>query len=98
MDDEDRAVVDHALFIRDMQIKQLSNQQLSPYMRIWVLSVEAILLGMGMAALIFGGITWGLHGFAAGKETVTSIVYLTGFAVLVLTIFLRVVWTLITVR
>lgn len=96
MNDEDRTLIDHALFQRDMQIKQLRHEQLSPYLRIWVLSMEALLTGFGILWTIAIGWTLLTDGFAeavAIAETLTVIAAVTAVG---LTLFLRITWMSIT--
>lgn len=91
----DRVVefVKHRLFVQDLKLKQLQNQQLSTYLQSWVLMVEAVFFGIGVGLGIAVGVRWyseGLSSAIAVGQTVATVAIVT---VAVLTVLFRVLWT-----
>lgn len=84
--------VEHAFFLRDLQIRRLKHEQLSPYLQIWVLAMEALCLGFGLAILGIGAVTWLSNGTAAALDAVEAVTRIAVPAAIVLTVFLRVAW------
>lgn len=89
-------VLKNRFFVLDMQIRQLKHNQLSSYLQIWVLAMEAVFLGLGIVMCLYGGFAFMTEGPTAAFDAVQQVSQVAIGMALGITVFLRVVWWLVT--
>lgn len=95
MSNEDRPTenqLKHIFSMYDMELDRLRHEQLSQFHKLWLISMEALLTGMGIGMVIIGGYTAVNAGFSAVINSLVTLVHVGFVAIVALTVFLRGVW------
>lgn len=93
MTDRIPKIIKHQFFVHEMQLKQLRHEQLSKYLRLWVLSMEAIFLGLGLLLVVVSGMTLITDGVSEAASMANAVAQTGMILAMIMTVFLRIVWT-----
>jgi len=96
MSNQDSDPLRYRFFAIDMKFKQLEQQQLSSYLQLLVLSMEALFIGFGIGLLLISGSLLVTDGWVEAVAAAQNLTQVAVGAAILLTLFLRGVWTVLS--